>query len=56
MFRNEEEEVPLKKEKKNSIKDNVSKNNTSNEKFTDREKQFLYKKKLRTKSDILMDK
>lgn len=55
MFKNEEE-IPLKKEKKNIIKDDTPKDKTSNEKFTNREKQFLHKKKLRSKADILLDK
>jgi hypothetical protein len=56
MFKNEEEELPIKKEKRSIIKDNVSEDKTSREKFTDREKQFLYKKKLKNKADILVDK
>lgn len=56
MFKKEEEEVSIKKEKKNIIKENLPKNKNSDEKFTDREKQFLHKKKLRSKADILLDK
>jgi len=56
MFRKEDEEVLIKKEKSNIMKNSVKKNKTSSEKFTDREKQFLYKKKLKNKADILVDK
>jgi len=53
--KNEEEkksEVKIKKTK--PIKD--IKENKNHDKFTDREKQFLYKKKLKNKADILVDK
>jgi hypothetical protein len=56
MFKNDEEEVLVKKDKNKIIKTSVEKDKTSNEKFTDREKQFLYKKKLKNKADILVDK
>ena len=57
MFKKEEEkEVSVKKEKKNEIKETPKKEKPSNEKFTDREKQFLYKKKLKNEADILVDK
>jgi len=56
MFKKEEEEVLVKKEKKKPFKKTSKKEETSNNKFTDREKQFLYKKKLKTKADILVDK
>lgn len=55
MFKNEEE-VLVKKDKNKIIKTSVEKDKTSNEKFTDREKQFLYKKKLKNKADVLVDK
>ncbi|KAB7883149.1 hypothetical protein [Poseidonibacter ostreae] len=56
MFKNEEEkEVLKKKEKKNPI-DETIKPESSNEKFSHREKQFLYKKKLKNQADILVDK
>lgn len=52
MFKKEEEK-PSKDEKKKEqkIKPEVKKE----EKFTDREKEFLNKKKLRTKADILIN-
>ncbi|MAC84302.1 MAG: hypothetical protein CL624_09225 [Arcobacter sp.] len=57
MFKNEEEkEKPEKKEKKKIFKTDSAEEKTSNEKFTDREKEFLYKKKLKSKADILVDK
>ena len=56
MFKKEEEKkVSVKKEKKNEIKETHKKEKPSNEKFTDREKQFLYKKKLKNQADILVD-
>ena len=51
-----EKEVSRKKEKKKAIIKTVPKEKTSSEKFTDREKQFLYKKKLKNEADILVDK
>ena len=50
-----EKEVSLKKEKKKSSEEASRKEKTPSEKFTDREKQFLYKKKLKNKADILVD-
>jgi hypothetical protein len=55
MFKKEEEPL-VKKEKNLDIKESTKKENTSSEKFTDREKQFLYKKKLKNKADLLVDK
>lgn len=55
MFKNEEEKEVLKKKKKNPI-DETIKSESSNEKFSHREKQFLYKKKLKNQADILVDK
>ena len=55
MFKKEEEKVPQKKKEK--IKEKEKKDFfSSSEKFTEREKQFLHKKKLKTKADILVDK
>ena len=57
MFKKEEEkEVLVKKEKKNLFKETPKQEKTSNEKFSEREKQFLYKKKLKNQADILVDK
>lgn len=49
MFK-KEEEIPVKKELK---KENKLKNE---ERFTQREKEFLYKKKIRSKADLLLEK
>lgn len=54
MFKKEEEKTPQKKKEK-EVKENKE-ILSSNEKFTQREKQFLYKKKLKNQADILVDK
>ena len=51
MFKNQEDDYK-KEEKKKEVKATTS----SSEKFSEREKQFLHKKKLKTKADILLDK
>ncbi|MAD41381.1 MAG: hypothetical protein CL623_03215 [Arcobacter sp.] len=57
MFKKEEEKVPQKKKEKIKEKEKEKKDFfSSSEKFTEREKQFLHKKKLKTKADILVDK
>jgi len=57
MFKKEEEKPSKKetksKEKKEDIKQASSK---KEEKFTEREKQFLYKKKLKSQADLLVEK
>jgi len=53
----EKEKISKKKEVKTKEKEKDKKDIfSSNEKFTEREKQFLHKKKLKTKADILLDK
>lgn len=56
MFKKEEniEERSLKKEKKVEVKQ--TKEHKKEEKFTQREKEFLYKKTLKTKADLLVEK
>jgi len=56
MFKKEEniEEKNLKKEKKTEVKQ--TKEHKKEEKFTQREKEFLYKKTLKTKADLLVEK
>ena len=60
MFKKEEEEKIKQQEPKKTKKEKTvevkKEESTKEEKFTDREKQFLYKKKLRNKADILVDK
>ena len=59
MFKKEEEEkvkTEVKKTKKEKPVKTKKEVLEKEEKFTDREKQFLYKKKLRSKADILVDK
>jgi len=57
MFKKEEEKVPQKKKEKIKEKEKEKEDFfSSSEKFTEREKQFLHKKKLKTKADILVDK
>jgi|GEM_PF-645325 len=60
MFKKEEAEKikqqEVKKVKKEKIVEPKKDESIKEEKFTDREKQFLYKKKLRSKADILVDK
>ena len=61
MFKKEEDKTEVnkkdKKEKRNQKEEKSSKSsNSSSEKFTQREKEFLYKKKLKTKADILVEK
>ena len=61
MFKKEEEKEVLgkkekKKEKNKIFKETPKKEEPSREKFTDREKQFLYKKKLKSEADMLVDK
>jgi len=56
MFKKEDEkEVSVKKEKKKIFKETPKKEEPSSEKFTHREKEFLYKKKLKNQADILVD-
>lgn len=56
MFKKEEniQEKNLKKEKKTEVKQ--TKEHKKEEKFTQREKEFLYKKTLKTKADLLVEK
>ena len=56
MFKKEEniEERSLKKERKTEVKQ--TKEHKKEEKFTQREKEFLYKKTLKTKADLLVEK
>lgn len=59
MFKKEKEEkvkTEVKKTKKEKPVETKKEVLEKEEKFTDREKQFLYKKKLRSKADILVDK
>ena len=58
MFKREDENKIKKEttEEKKSIFKKEEKVNTKNEKFTDREKQFLHKKKLKSEADILLEK
>ena len=60
MFKKEEDKTIVKKKEKKdkkSQKEETSKSsNSSSEKFTEREKEFLYKKKLKNKADILVEK
>ncbi|QKJ22127.1 hypothetical protein [Poseidonibacter lekithochrous] len=58
MFKKEDEVIAKQEEKKTKkakpiVKEKVD---TKEEKFTDREKQFLHKKKIRSKADLLVDK
>jgi hypothetical protein len=57
MFKKEEnsDDKNLKKEKKTKIKES-KKEEPKEEKFTQREKEFLYKKTLQTKADFLVKK
>jgi len=54
LFKKKEEEKIKEKEKKSTP--SIKKEKIKEEKFTDREKQFLYKKKLKNKADILVEK
>jgi mannitol-specific phosphotransferase system IIBC component len=57
MFKNEEEQSSKKQNKKEETKrKEQTKENKKEEKFTAREKEFLYKKKLRSQADLLVDK
>ena len=57
MFKKEEEKTVTQKKEKNKIfKETSKKEEPLNKKFTNREKEFLYKKKLKSKADILLDK
>ena len=57
MFKKDEQEKKdEKKEKKQKIVKEQKSFKQKDEKFTDREKQFLYKKKLKNKSDVLVNK
>ena len=61
MFKKEEDKTEVnkkdKKEKRNQKEEKSSKSsNSSSEKFTQREKEFLYKKKLKTQADVLVEK
>jgi hypothetical protein len=53
MFKKEEEIIVKKDTKKNEVK---IKEQKSDEKLTSREKEFLYKKKIRSKADLLVEK
>lgn len=53
MFKKEEEIAVKKDTKKNEVK---IKEQKSDEKLTPREKEFLYKKKIRSKADLLVEK
>lgn len=53
MFKKEDEQSSTKEEVKRK---ELKKETKKEEKFTDREKEFLYKKKLRSKADLLVDK
>jgi predicted membrane protein len=60
MFKNEEEQNSKKEPKKDSRKEEAKRKETKKEekkeeKFTAREKEFLYKKKLRSKADLLVE-
>ncbi|MDZ7819846.1 MAG: hypothetical protein U5K55_15085 [Aliarcobacter sp.] len=46
----------LKKIQKNETKKEQAKESKKEEKFTAREKEFLYKKKLRSQADLLVEK
>lgn len=50
MFKNEEK-IEEKKVKKEKVREPIKE-----EKFTEREKEFLYKKKIRSKADLLVEK
>jgi mannitol-specific phosphotransferase system IIBC component len=57
MFKNEEEQSSKKQNKKEETKrKEQTKENKKEEKFTAREKEFLYKKKLRSQADLLVEK
>lgn len=57
MFKNEEEQSSKKQNKKEETKrKEQAKENKKEEKFTAREKEFLYKKKLRSQADLLVEK
>lgn len=57
MFKNEEEQSSKKQNKEEETKrKEQTKENKKEEKFTAREKEFLYKKKLRSQADLLVDK
>ena len=53
MFKKEDEQSSTKEEVKRK---ELKKETKKEEKFTDREKEFLYKKKLRSKADLLVEK
>jgi mannitol-specific phosphotransferase system IIBC component len=57
MFKNEEEQSSKKQNKKEETKrKEQTKESKKEEKFTAREKEFLYKKKLRSQADLLVEK
>jgi predicted membrane protein len=56
MFKNEDEQSPKKQNKKEEAKKEQAKESKKEEKFTAREKEFLYKKKLRSQADLLVEK
>jgi mannitol-specific phosphotransferase system IIBC component len=57
MFKNEEEQSSKKQNKKEETKrKEQTKESKKEEKFTAREKDFLYKKKLRSQADLLVEK
>ena len=59
-YRGSQEEINSKKDSKKDFKKEQKKETKveekKEEKFTAREKEFLYKKKLRTKADILLER
>lgn len=57
MFKKEEEKPSKKETKSKEKKEDVKQaNSKKEEKFTEREKQFLYKKKLKSQADLLVEK
>ena len=56
MFKKEDEQSSTKEEVKRKELKKETKKEEKEEKFTDREKEFLYKKKLRSKADLLVEK
>jgi uncharacterized protein YacL len=56
MFKKEDEQSSTKEEVKRKELKKETKKEEKEEKFTAREKEFLYKKKLRSKADLLVEK
>jgi predicted membrane protein len=57
MFKKEEEKPSKKETKSKEKKEDIKQaNSKKEEKFTEREKQFLYKKKLKSQADLLVEK